>query len=102
MINHPIDKQIAAISLIHDLTVITRNANDFRGAGVVLNNPFAGHACRESHLVNGGFRQCESLRMDTTLTNRQQAVARFRRLNQSGLFFSSACRSAKGLCVATA
>lgn len=37
---HPIDKQIAAIALIYDLTVITRNVDDFRGAGVRLNNPF--------------------------------------------------------------
>lgn len=37
---HPIDKQIAAIALIHDLTVVTRNVDDFRGAGVVVNNPF--------------------------------------------------------------
>lgn len=37
---HPIDKQIAAIALIHDLTVITRNVDDFRGTGVGLNNPF--------------------------------------------------------------
>ena len=38
---HPIDKQIAAIALIHDLTVVTRNVDDFRGTGVVLHNPFA-------------------------------------------------------------
>ncbi len=38
---HPIDKQIAAIALIHDLTVVTRNVSDFRGTGVSLNNPFA-------------------------------------------------------------
>jgi len=38
---HPIDKQIAAIALIHDLTVVTRNVDDFRGTGVGLNNPFA-------------------------------------------------------------
>ncbi len=37
---HPIDKQIAAIALIHDLTVITRNVDDFRGTGVNLKNPF--------------------------------------------------------------
>lgn len=37
---HPIDKQIAAIALIHDLTVITRNVEDFRGTGVGLKNPF--------------------------------------------------------------
>ena len=37
---HPVDKQIAAIALIYDLTVITRNVADFRGAGVGLSNPF--------------------------------------------------------------
>lgn len=37
---HPIDKQIAAIALINDLTVVTRNVDDFRGTGVGLNNPF--------------------------------------------------------------
>ncbi len=38
---HPIDKQIAAIALIHSLTVVTRNVEDFRGTGVELQNPFA-------------------------------------------------------------
>lgn len=38
---HPIDKQIAAIALIHDLTVITRNVDDFRGTGVGVKNPFS-------------------------------------------------------------
>jgi len=37
---HPIDKQIAAIALIHDLKVVTRNVDDFRGTGVELRNPF--------------------------------------------------------------
>lgn len=37
---HPIDKQIAAIALIHDLTVATRNVDDFRGTGVKIKNPF--------------------------------------------------------------
>ncbi len=37
---HPVDKQIAAIALIHDLTVVTRNVDDFRGTGVRLQNPF--------------------------------------------------------------
>jgi predicted nucleic acid-binding protein len=37
---HPIDKQIAAIALINDLTVATRNVDDFRGTGVAFNNPF--------------------------------------------------------------
>ena len=38
---HPIDKQIAAIALIHDLTLVTRNSADFAGTGVRLHNPFA-------------------------------------------------------------
>lgn len=37
---HPIDKQIAAIALIHDLAVVTRNVDDFRGTGVKIVNPF--------------------------------------------------------------
>jgi hypothetical protein len=37
---HPVDKQIAAIALIHDLTVVTRNVDDFRGTGVKIQNPF--------------------------------------------------------------
>jgi predicted nucleic acid-binding protein len=37
---HAIDKQIAAIALIHGLTVLTRNVEDFRGTGVGLINPF--------------------------------------------------------------
>lgn len=38
--HHPIDKQIAAIALIHDLTVVTRNTADFAGTGVKLLDPF--------------------------------------------------------------
>lgn len=38
---HPIDKQIAATALIHDLTVVTRNVADFAGTGVKLLNPFS-------------------------------------------------------------
>lgn len=38
---HPIDKQIAAIALIHDLTVVTRNTADFAGTGTKLLNPFS-------------------------------------------------------------
>jgi predicted nucleic acid-binding protein len=37
---HPIDKQIAAIALINDLIVVTRNVDDFRGTGVQVINPF--------------------------------------------------------------
>ena len=38
---HPIDKQIAAIALIHNMTVVTRNIADFERTGVQLENPFA-------------------------------------------------------------
>lgn len=38
---HAIDKQIAAIALLHGLTVVTRNVADFAGCGVALLNPFA-------------------------------------------------------------
>ncbi len=37
---HAIDKQIAAIALLHDLTVVTRNTADFAGCGVALLNPY--------------------------------------------------------------
>ncbi|MFA9438157.1 type II toxin-antitoxin system VapC family toxin [Uliginosibacterium sp. sgz301328] len=37
---NPIDKQIAAIALIHDLTVVTRNMTDFHQAGVRVIDPF--------------------------------------------------------------
>jgi predicted nucleic acid-binding protein len=37
---HIVDKQIAAIALVYDLTVITRNVDDFAGTGVRLLNPF--------------------------------------------------------------
>ncbi len=37
---HPINKQIAAIALIYNLTVVTRNVEDFRGTGVGIKNPF--------------------------------------------------------------
>lgn len=38
---HAIDKQIAAIALIHDLTVVTRNTSDFDWRGVRWINPFS-------------------------------------------------------------
>ncbi len=37
---HEIDKQIAAIALVNDLTVVTRNVDDFKGTGVRVKNPF--------------------------------------------------------------
>lgn len=39
--HNAIDKQIAAIALLHDLTVVTRNTGDFAGTGVRLLNPFS-------------------------------------------------------------
>ena len=39
---HALDKQIAAIALLHDLTVVTRNTADFLPTGVALLNPFQG------------------------------------------------------------
>ncbi len=38
---NPLDKQIAATALIHDLTVATRNTDHFRPTGVALVNPFS-------------------------------------------------------------
>ncbi|QNI79171.1 PIN domain protein [Synechococcus sp. RS9909] len=38
--HNAIDKQIAAIALLHNLTVVTRNTDDFAGCGVRLLNPF--------------------------------------------------------------
>lgn len=38
-----LDKQIAATALVHDLTVVTRNINDFSSTGVRLKNPFTQH-----------------------------------------------------------
>jgi predicted nucleic acid-binding protein len=35
-----LDKQIAAIALIHGLTVVTRNVADFQGCAVEVLNPF--------------------------------------------------------------
>ena len=37
---HELDKQIAAIALVNDLTIATRNTADFEGTGVKLKNPF--------------------------------------------------------------
>ncbi len=44
---HALDKQIAAIALVNDLTVVTRNTADFAGTGVRLNNPFLSTAAIE-------------------------------------------------------
>jgi predicted nucleic acid-binding protein len=37
---HALDKLIAATALIHDLTVVTRNVDDFASSGIRLLNPF--------------------------------------------------------------
>ena len=37
---HELDKQIAAIAWVNDLTVVTRNTADFAGTGVRVMNPF--------------------------------------------------------------
>lgn len=39
---HSLDKLIAATALIHDLTVVTRNVDDFAGTGTRVLNPFKG------------------------------------------------------------
>lgn len=41
---HPVDKQIAAIALVYDLTIVTRNTADFADTGVRLINPFLADA----------------------------------------------------------
>jgi predicted nucleic acid-binding protein len=38
--SNPIDKQIAAIALIHGLAVVTRNTQDFTATGARVHNPF--------------------------------------------------------------
>jgi predicted nucleic acid-binding protein len=38
---NPLDKQIAAVALIYDLIVVTRNVEHFEPAGVRLHNPFS-------------------------------------------------------------
>lgn len=39
---NPLDQQIAATALIHDLVLVTRNVRHFEGTGVKLVNPFSG------------------------------------------------------------
>jgi predicted nucleic acid-binding protein len=41
---HVVDRQIAAIALAYDLTVVTRNTAHFSGTGVRLLNPFLADA----------------------------------------------------------
>ena len=44
---HIVDRQIAAIALVYDLTVVSRNTNHFEGTGVRLYNPFLPGAPRQ-------------------------------------------------------
>jgi predicted nucleic acid-binding protein len=37
---HIVDRQIAAIALVYDLTIVTRNTAHFAGMGVRVLNPF--------------------------------------------------------------
>ena len=37
---NPLDKQVAATALIHDLVLVTRNVKHFTGTGVKIINPF--------------------------------------------------------------
>ncbi len=37
---HPLDKLIAATAFLYDLTVVTRNVDDFKNTGIKLLNPF--------------------------------------------------------------
>ncbi len=41
---HSIDKQIAAMALLHDLTIVTRNTAHFAGTGARIMNPFLADA----------------------------------------------------------
>jgi predicted nucleic acid-binding protein len=40
---HPIDRQIAAIALLYDFTIVTRNTRDFDGTGARVLDPFVDH-----------------------------------------------------------
>jgi toxin FitB len=51
---HVVDRQIAAIALVYDLTVVTRNTGHFAGTGVRLFNPFRGGAVPSKHSTGRG------------------------------------------------
>jgi predicted nucleic acid-binding protein len=41
---HIVDRQIAAIALVYDLTIVTRNTSHFTGTGARVVNPFLADA----------------------------------------------------------
>lgn len=49
---NPVDKQIAAIALVYDLTLVTRNTGHFAGMGVRLLNPFVADATTPNSPTN--------------------------------------------------
>ena len=63
---HELDKQIAAIGLVHDLTVVTRNTVDFAGTGARLMNPFSDVEARQAAPPEHRVRNCG----DATLATR--------------------------------
>lgn len=44
---NPLDRQIAAIALVYELTVVTRNVRHFAGTGVEVVNPFLADAAED-------------------------------------------------------
>jgi hypothetical protein len=46
-----IDKQIAAIALMHDLTIVTRNTRHYDGTGVRVVNPFLADRSSGAHVI---------------------------------------------------
>lgn len=41
---NPLDRQIAAIALVYDLTIVTRNVRHYEATGARLLNPFVADA----------------------------------------------------------
>lgn len=48
---NPVDRQMAAIALVYELTVVTRNTDHFDGTGVPVLNPFAADASPDPRLI---------------------------------------------------